>query len=176
MGTIESVVAHPTIVSYDEQFIATQLYQMSFEQLTPTQQKQVNAYKQLGNKYEQSFKGVLDLTEENRNRLFKLAGLEYNMGRAKTKEIFKVIATYQDTITEVEDDIKDLEEPKFGTLIQLRKPALNKSAVELTKLRRELAELKAKLGNNVRQLSDSDRALCKEREQLLRPFRSPLIF
>ena len=176
MGNQESVVEHPTTVSYDEQFIATQLYKMPFEQLTSTQQKQVTAYKKLGKKYEQSFKGVLDLSEENRNRLFKLAGLEYKMGRAKTKKLFKVIATYQDTITEVEDDIKDLEEPKFGTLIKLRQPALNKSAAELTELRGELVELKANMDKKVGQLSDKDRALCKEREKLLRPYRSPLIF
>lgn len=176
MGNQESVVEHPTTVSYDEQFIATQLYQMPFEQLTSTQQQQVSAYKKLGKKYEQSFKGVLDLTKENRNRLLKLAGLEYKMGRSKTKKVFQAITEYQDTITEVEDDIKDLEEPKFGTLIKLRQPALNKSAEELAELKKELAELQAKLGNKVGQLSDRDRALCKKREELLRPYRSPLIF
>ena len=57
-------------------------------------------------------------------------------------------------------------------------PGAGKSffAEELAELKKELAELQAKLGNKVGQLSDRDRALCKKREELLRPYRSPLIF
>ena len=165
MGNSESI-DQDIAISCDRDFIATRLYGKQYDELKPMQRSKVDSYQDTMEANQKMYSGVLDLTEQQRERLYRLAALTYRMVHSSQSGVFYRLFGLEDGGSAVKDQLSDLKERPYGILMKERQPKMRQRDVKIEALEKELNTLEKQQQNTEKQLSNKNKNLYKEYQQM----------
>lgn len=164
MGNSES---QDTTISCDVDFIATRLYGKQYDDLKQGQRDKVDSYQKTMKANQNMYSGVLELTVEQRERLYRLAEVTYKMDRSRQSETFDSLFELEEQLSELKQHLSNVKERPFGILMKARGPQLreiveNRPVV----LEAELKSLENRQKKTEKKLSNKNKKLYKEYQEI----------
>ena len=163
MGNSES---QDTTVSCDVDFIATRLYGKQYDDLKQGQQDKVDSYQKTMKANQNRYSGVLDLTVEQRERLYRLAEVTYKMDHSRQSKTFYSLFDLEDEVSELKQHLSNVKERPFGILMKARRPQLRKIVENIQVLEEELKTLENEQKETEKKLSIKNKKLYKEYQKI----------
>jgi uncharacterized protein (DUF3084 family) len=165
MGNSESV-DQSTAIRCDRDFVATRLYGKQYDELRPRPRNKVDSYQETMDANKKRYSGVLELTEQQRERLYRLAEVTYKMDHSQESGTFNLLFELGDRVSVVKDQLSDLKERPYGILMKERQPKMRQRDVNIQALEKELNTLETQQKNTEKQLSNKNKKLYKEYQQI----------
>jgi len=164
MGNKNSV-DQDTTISCDVDFIANKIYSKQYDDLNQMQREKVDFYQETMEANKKMYSGVLGLTVQQRERLYRLAEVTYKMINSNQSEVFNRLFDLENDISLVKDQLSDVQERPYGILMKELQPKIDRRNVKIEALKKELETLENKQKNTETQLSINNKNLYKEYQQ-----------
>ena len=163
MGNSES---QDTTISCDVDFIATRLYGKLYDELKPGQKVKVDSYQTTMKANQNKYSGVLELTVEQRDRLYRLAEVTYKINRSEQSVTFDSLFDLEDEVSILKQRLSDVKERPFGILMKARRPQLREIVENIQVLEAELKTLENEQKETEKKLSNKNKKLYKEYQEI----------
>ena len=165
MGNSDSVDQDITI-SCDRDFIATRLYGKQYDELKAMQRSKVDSYQETMEANKKMYSGVLELTEQQRERLYRLAEVTYKMDDSHESERFNLLFELGERVSAVKEKLSNLKELPYGRLMKERQRKMRQRDVKIQALEKELETLKSQQKKAEGELSKKNKKLYKEYQEM----------